>query len=118
MTRIICINQDKFGKLVGYGFWTFITCGLMLMLMFTVIESLDRSDVRIEEHYNQDRICYYTYIYDRNYCYWENDWDDEFLEAYVFWIILNSINFIALITKWYCTQQTFKFSWCKGDLEN
>lgn len=113
MTKIICVNQNKLGKIVGYGFWSFITCGLVLMLMFTVIESLDRSGAEINEWNNHLWICYHSYLFEEKECYFEKSWWHEFKWAYGVWGFSNGINFFFLGLWFYYKQQTFKFSWCK-----
>ncbi len=131
MTKIICVNQNKLGKIIGYGFWIFITIGLLSILALTLIEK-DNFTVQIDivkecysDRENKDETVCYEREY-KIYCY-----DDLFensnmctsergqrgiQSSFLFDLYLRSIgvifNFIVMGFWTYDKQQKFKFSWC------
>ena len=100
MTKMICVNQDKLGKIVGYGFWTFIT---ILLLIFLVASTLEVQSIYKYESDRPYSSCDYKYdkIFDDGYgtCFDSFDYRDKDAMVYIrnySAIIFSIIDFIVI----------------------
>ncbi len=116
MTRKICINQNYFGKSIGYGLWGLMTIGILILL---IASTLEVNSIYKTTNDNDHFDCDYRYnkIFDDDYgtCLDIIEYTDKngWVHYRQYYGILFAIIDCIGIGLWiYYKQQTFKFSWC------
>ena len=116
MTKIICVNQSKFKKALGYGSWVIITGFLIFVLIANSIEQQNvyvPTDMPYSSYY--DYTCYKSLLENREVCSSYLNMNDMLLN-YSYWFIGMNIVNVTVIAFWiYNKQQKFKLSWCLND---
>lgn len=117
MTKIICINQKRLGQGIGYGLWSLLTFGLVLMMFVTTIESQSLEPVQRNDWGTYYEYCYKSLFSNEQEC-------TRFYNELIQWQkpllfqIFNGINVLVMGVWIYNKQQKVKFSWCKNTKED
>lgn len=115
--KILCVKRSTFNKVLGYGSWSIITIGIIVLLVSSGLENSSLHHIDAEGVLD-GRTCYMNFFDSTEHC-----WSDRFVlysggvtgpsERFSFSIVCSIID-VFVIGSWiYVKQQRFKFGWCE-----